>query len=173
MGRKVKYTYEFKLRCVKAVLNECRSVKSVAKEHGFNEANLRLWVGFYQTYGISGLKARQSQHYDKAFKLKVIETMNKEFLSLRAACVRFNIPSDSLLISWKRAYESKGLSGLANQPRGRPKTMKQPIKRKPKKSDKPLTREEELLRENEYLKAENELLKKLHALAQIKKKQKP
>ena len=51
--------------------------------------------------------------------------------------------------------------------------MKHPIKRKPKKSDKPLTREEELLRENEYLKAENELLKKLHALAQIKKKRKP
>lgn len=51
--------------------------------------------------------------------------------------------------------------------------MKQPIKRKPRKSTKPLTREEELLKENEYLRAENELLKKLQALVQTDKKQKP
>ncbi len=37
------------------------------------------------------------------------------------------------------------------------------------KSDKPLTREEELLKENEKLRCENDLLKKLHALAKPKK----
>ncbi|WP_443947650.1 hypothetical protein ACJVDH_16675 [Pedobacter sp. AW1-32] len=51
--------------------------------------------------------------------------------------------------------------------------MKLPVKRKAKKPAHPLTREEELLKENEYLRAENELLKKLQALAQTKKKQKP
>jgi len=51
--------------------------------------------------------------------------------------------------------------------------MKQPIKRKQRKSTRPLTREEELLSENEYLRAENELLKKLQALVQTNKKQKP
>jgi len=51
--------------------------------------------------------------------------------------------------------------------------MKPPIKRKPRKSAKPLSREEELLLENEYLRAQNELLKKLQALAQPSKKQKP
>jgi transposase len=51
--------------------------------------------------------------------------------------------------------------------------MQQPIKRKARKTTKPLTREEELLIENEYLKAENELLKKLQALVQTNKKQKP
>lgn len=51
--------------------------------------------------------------------------------------------------------------------------MKLPIKRKAKKPTRPLTREEELLKENEYLRAENELLKKLQALAQTSKKQKP
>jgi transposase len=51
--------------------------------------------------------------------------------------------------------------------------MKSSFKRKPRKSDKPMTREEELLKENEYLRAENELLKKLHALVQTRKKQEP
>ena len=39
-------------------------------------------------------------------------------------------------------------------------------KRKKRKSDKPLTREEELLLENEKLRCENALLKKLQALIQ-------
>jgi len=66
----------------------------------------------------------------------------------------------------------KGEAGLISKIKGRPPKMKPP---KPKngKSDKPLTREEELLKENKYLKAENELLKKLQALARSEKKQKP
>ena len=46
-------------------------------------------------------------------------------------------------------------------------------KRKKSKSDKPLTREEELLKENERLRCENELLKKLQALAQARINPKP
>jgi transposase len=51
--------------------------------------------------------------------------------------------------------------------------MKDPIKRKSKKASKPLTREEELLKELAYLRAENALLKKLQALVQAEKKHKP
>ena len=43
-------------------------------------------------------------------------------------------------------------------------------KRKKRKSDKPLTREEELLLEIEALRCENELLKKLQAVIQAKEK---
>ncbi len=175
MGRKTKYSYAFKLGCVEAVIKEHCSITSVAKEGGFQESNLRLWIGFYQKYGPSGLIPRaMCQHYEAAFKVRVIETIDKELLSLCSACVRFNIASESVIIQWRRAYESKGLAGLLPQKKGRPvKMQQQPIKRKPRKSSKPLTREEELLAENEYLRAENELLKKLQALAPTSKKQKP
>lgn len=53
------------------------------------------------------------------------------------------------------------------------KKANQQIKRKVRKSNKPLSREEELLQENEYLRAENALLKKLQALAQEENKRKP
>ena len=46
-------------------------------------------------------------------------------------------------------------------------------KRKKSKSGKPLTREEELLKENERLRCENELLKKLQALIQARRNPKP
>jgi transposase len=172
MSKRNKYTYAFRLQCVEAVLKDKRSVRAVAKEKGFEESNLRLWIGFYQQYGRSGLVSKGKRHYAADFKLKVLKAIDAECLSLREACVRFNIRSESVIINWRRAYELSGQPGLIAKPKGRPK-MKLPIKRKTRKSSKPLTREEELLLENEYLRAENELLKKLQALAQTSKKQKP
>ena len=173
MFKRNKYSYHFRLQCVKAVLNGKHSIEKVAREKQFDESNLRLWISFYEKYGKSGLKPRNKQHYTAEFKQQVLTTMDSELLSLRSACVRFNIPSESVIISWRKAYELNGQAGLISQRKGRPPQMKPPIKRKPRKSAKPLTREEELLRENEYLRAENELLKKLQALVQKNKKQKP
>lgn len=173
MFKRNKYNYEFRLHCVEAVLRGKRSVRAVATEKGFEVSNLRLWVSFYERYGKAGLMPRGKQHYDPAFKYQVLTTIDREHLSLRSACVRFNIPSESVIISWRKAFELKGPAGLNPQRKGRPPKMKQPIKRKPRKSTKPLTKEEELLKENEYLRAENELLKKLQALVQTSKKQKP
>jgi len=170
MFKRKKYGYEFRLQCVEAVLEGKGSVKSIARERGIEHSNLRLWVSFYEAYGEPGLESRVKQHYNSSFKLMVLKAIDRERLSLREACVRFNIPSESVIISWRHAYQSQGESGLIGKPKGRPVKMKSPIKRKAKQPARPLTREEELLKENEYLKAENELLKKLQALAQNKKK---
>jgi transposase len=171
--RKRKYSYQFRLRCVEAVLKGKRSCREVAREKGFEESNLRLWIGFYEAYGKSGLKRSGNQKYSLSFKLGVLSAIAKEHLSIRSAAVRFNIPSESVIVSWQKMFREKGEMGLIAKPKGRPIKMKEPIKRKRRKSSKPLTREEALLQENEYLRAENELLKKLQALAQMKKKQKP
>ena len=171
--RKKKYRYHFRLRCVEAVLKGKRSCMDVAREKGLHESDLRLWIGFYEAYGKLGLMPRRNQKYDPSFKLGVLKAIANEHLSLRSAAVRFKIPSQSVIISWQKLFSEKGEMGLIAKPKGRPIKMKEPIKRKRRKSAKPLTREEELLQENEYLRAENELLKKLQALAQTKKKQKP
>jgi transposase len=173
MGKRTKYDYDFRLRCVKAVLKGQDSVTSIAKENGIKRSNLQLWLTFYECYGEPGLNAKGNRHYDLSFKLSVLKAIEQEQLSLREACARFNIASDSVIRNWRKAYESEGQSGLIAKPKGRPPNMKLPIKRKAKTPARPLTREEELLKENEYLRAENELLKKLQALVQIKKKQKP
>ena len=173
MFKRNKYDYEFRLRCVEAALSGKDSIKGIAQKNGFEESNLRLWIGFYEHYGKAGLKPRPNRHYGISFKLEVLAAIDCELLSLRTACVRFNIPSESVIISWQKAYKLNGPLGLTPKIKGRPKMTKPLIKRKPRKSAKPLTKEEELLKENEYLKAENELLKKLQALVQTSKKQKP
>ena len=173
MNKRIKYDYKFRLQCVEAVVKYNRPARVVASEKGVIFSNLRLWLGFYRQYGKDGLKGREYQYYDVSFKLKVIQTIEKELLSLRQACIRFNIPSNSTIVNWKSVFETEGILGLSNKPKGRPPKMKPPIKRKARKSSKPLTREQELLEELEYLRAENALLKKLQALVQADKKQKP
>jgi transposase len=173
MNKRTKYDYKFRLQCVEAIVKNNRPARVVASEKGIVFSNLRLWLGFYRQYGKDGLKGRKYQYYDVSFKLKVIQTIEKELLSLREACIRFNVPSESTIVSWKRVFEAEGILGFNNKPKGRPPKMKPPIKRKARKSSKPLTREQELLEELEYLRAENALLKKLQALVQADKKQKP
>jgi len=164
MERKVKYNYEFKLRCVNEVLKETRSIGSIARENNIRSSNLCKWISFYRKFGKEGLLPRKNQSYSFDFKHHVLEVIQKKSLSLEEACVEFNIPSDSIIIRWQKNYKDKGISGLECKPKGRPRSMT--FKRTKKKSSKPLTREEELLREIESLKCENDLLKKFNALVQ-------
>lgn len=175
MERKVKYSYEFKLRCVMEVLKKHRSAGSVAMANGFDGSNLRKWISVYNQFGSAGLLPRMNQKYSADFKMKVLLHLEKKSLSLKEACLKFNIPSSSVVIQWQRSYARDGSAGLITKPRGRPPMN---FKRAKKKSDKPLTREEELLKENEALRAENALLKKFNALIQAeelqqKQKRKP
>ena len=171
MERKVKYGYSFKYECVELVLKHHYSIKSVSIQKGPCESNIRKWVLLYRTYGKTGLLSRKNQDYSVDFKLKVLKDIDKEHLSLSETRLKFNISSDSIILKWQRDFTTFGIEGLQPKQRGRPISMSD-YKRKKRKSDKPLTREE-LLKENERLRCENELLKKLQALIQARKNPKP
>ena len=155
MERKVKYDYTFKLECVKLVLEKHYSCNYVSLEKGLNESNIRKWVGFYRQYGCIGLLPRKNQSYSVNFKLEVLKSIDNDLLSLRDVSIKFNIPDAAIIVKWKKDFANFGLKGLQPKQRGRPKSM-DINKRKKRKSDKPLTREEELLLENEALRCENE-----------------
>lgn len=172
MERKVKYDYAFKLECVELVLNKHYSDGYVSRMKQIPRWNIRKWVIFYKTYGEIGLLSRINKSYSGDFKLKVLKSIEKESLSLMQAGIRFNIPSISIILKWKKDFANFGLEGLQPKQKGRPVSMSNHKSRK-SKSDKLLTREQELLKENERLRCENELLKKLQALIQARKNPKP
>ncbi|HEX9150723.1 MAG TPA: transposase [Flavobacterium sp.] len=170
MERKVKYNYEFKLRCVEEVLKKHQSVTTTANKNGLATTNLKEWISYYIQFGNEGLLPRQENaSYSVDFKLKVLQTIQKNSLSLGKACLIFDIRAKSTILGWQRKYTKEGLAGLELKLKGRPTPMNS--KRAKKTPDKPLTREEELLRENEYLRCEIALLKKFNALIQAKKLQ--
>ena len=172
MGKKVKYDYAFKLECVELVLKKHYSEGYVSKLKQIPRWNIRKWVSFYKTYGEISLLQRINQSYSAEFKLKVLKIVERESLSLMETGIRFNIPNIAIVSKWKKDFANFGIEGLQPKPKGRPISMSD-YKRKKRKSDKPLTREEELLKENERLRCENELLKKLQALIQARRNPKP
>lgn len=177
MIKKKKHSPEFKLHCVRQMLEQYRSAKSLSNEYGITYSLFEDWLRLYEYHGASGLLPRKGKRvFIPSFKLSVLTAIREEKLSLREAVLRFELSSDAGILEWQKRFDKFGLAGLNPRPKGRlPMADKenQANKRKPRKSDKPLTREEELLRENEYLRAENALLKKLQALVQPENKRKP
>ncbi|OWP82589.1 hypothetical protein BWK59_15095, partial [Flavobacterium davisii] len=129
------------------------------------------WISRYQEFGNKGLfPIQKNKNYNAEFKLKVLKTIKNKSLSLSKACLLFNISSSAIIRRWQIRYIEEGLTGLKPKTKGRPNVMN--FKRKQRKTDKPLTREEALLLENEALRCELEYLKKLQALIQIEEKAK-
>ncbi|NOW99218.1 helix-turn-helix domain-containing protein [Mucilaginibacter sp. SG564] len=164
MIRYKKHKTEFKLKLIKAHEGG-ESINSLSKRWNISTSQIRKWIDQYNSSGLQGISRKGKQQYSEEFKLTVVQAYVQKNLSLRDCCLQFGIPSIGIVSVWVQAHEHLGAKGLISQPKGR-KAVKE---KKPRaKTDKPLTRLEELEKENLYLRAENELLKKLEALAQNK-----
>lgn len=166
MERKVKYDLALKLKCVKLVEEQCQSPTTVSQQYGVHLRQLRCWRASYRKLGLQGLISTKKNIYSAEFKLKVIRAIEHLGLSLSEAKFKFNIPEASIISVWRRKFATFGLDGLLPKRKGRPPKDMNTNKRKPRKSNKPLTREEELLIENEKLRCELAFIKKYNALVQ-------
>ena len=86
----------------------------------------------------------------------VVESMEKEHLSIYTAMREFGINDHKMIERWERIYLEEGPEGLSVERRGRGSTGRS--KKLPKEV------EEDLLAEVRRLRAENDYLKKLQAL---------
>src|SRR5699024_11824053 len=84
------------------------------------------------------------------------DVCSSDLESFNNIALHFDIPEPSLIYSWYKLWQSKGIDGLS-KPKGRPSMSKKPKK----KTDKKLTKEQQLEKEIELLRAENAYLKKL------------
>ena len=87
----------------------------------------------------------------------VVETMEKEHLSIHATMQEFGINDHKIIERWERIYLAEGPEGLAIERRGRG-SKGRPLKQLPKRV------EEDLLAEVQRLRAENDYQKKWQAL---------
>ena len=102
-------------------------------------------------------KGVPNKRYTPEFKRMVVETMEKEHLSIYAAMQEFGINDHKIIERWERIYLEEGPEGLAIERRGR-SSKDRPPKQLPKQV------EEDLLAEVQRLRAENDYLKNLQAL---------
>lgn len=167
MAKNRKHSADFKLQIIKDN-QQGDSIRSLSGKWNISTSLIRKWIDHHSSNGAKGLLPKSPVYHTKKFKLNVVKAYKDKGLSLRDCCLQFNIPTQSTICSWIAKYEQLGLNGLREQ-KGGPKTMK---KDKPvSKKAAPLTRLEELEKENLYLRAENDFLKKLDALTQKKQTQ--
>lgn len=171
MNIKRSFTSEFKLEQVLKYLENHQSYIAISNEAGIDHSVLRRWVSLYQSKGILGLEINKAKTtFSLDFKLKVVRDIIANNLSYFDASIKFEVPISSIF-QWKKDFSIFGKKGLYPKPKGRPKSMSN-YKGRKRKSDKSLTREEELLLENEALRCELDYLKKLQALIQAEEKAK-
>ena len=94
-------------------------------------------------------KGVPNKRYTPEYKRMVVETMEKEHLSIYAAMQEFGINDHKIIERWERIYLEEGPEGLAIERRGR-SSKGRPPKQLPKQV------EENLLAEVQRLRAEND-----------------
>lgn len=162
-----KFSIEEKERIVLSVLEEgSDSYHSIARKYNTSHRLISLWVDSYKVHGRSGLSFNNDLSYTGGFKLKLLQEMHSDGLSLHQLSVKYLI-SPSVLSAWNSQYKEGGATALfMNKRKGRPSKAcsKQKTKKEPS-----LSPEEKLIKQNELLRAENDYLKKLQALIQDQK----
>ena len=156
-----KYNFEFKLAVVNAYLAGEGGYKSLAEQFSIaNKSTVTKWVKIYEAMGEAGLKRRKTdKSYSVQLKSDVLQYKLRTEESYQSVALKFGIHEPSIIANWMRIWREKGIDGLS-KPKGRPSMNK---KKKQKKDDKMLTKEQQLEREIELLRAENAYLKKLRA----------
>jgi len=161
-----RFSIEEKEQVVQSILNGIESYHSVGRKLNTSHRLISLWVDSYKVHGRCGLSFKNDLSYTGEFKLKLLQEMRSEGLSLHQLSVKYLI-SPSILSTWKGQYKEDGATALfMNKRKGRPSKAFNKQKTTQKTS---LSNEEKLLKENELLRAENDYLKKLQALIQDQK----
>ena len=169
----MKYSYEFKLECVKNYKEGKQNIKPDGVTIKNFRDKVRLWVRSFDLYGPDGLKHKQFNKdwtKEERYELvaKVLAGQPNKSVAIEAGI------NDGQLYQWVQKYKQHGLDGLELKHKGRPPKggyiMTKSKKDKPTKLTQSEKEELILLREKEkYLEAENAYLKKLAALT-VKKK---
>lgn len=166
----MKLTKESKIEIIN-LLNEGMSYTKVAKLFNVNTSTIGDLKRAYNKYGDSALEVKNTHiTYTADFKLQIVELI-KDGHGIRDIASKYDL-RHSMIIQWVQKYDEFGYNGLKIDQRGRPKMKKNDNVSNINEND--LTPEEkvkQLEKENELLKMENEYLKKLDALVQVRLKQ--
>src|SRR5690625_2370547 len=122
-----KFDLAFKLNIDETYLAGERDYLTIAKKHCMtSKSNIRKWVRIYLKYGRNGLEGKKkNKKYPVQFKVSVIEYKLRTGESFNNIALHFDIPEPSLIYSWYKLWQSKGIDGLS-KPKGRPSMHKKP-----------------------------------------------
>ena len=167
-----KYSYEFKMKIVRAYLNGEGGYSYLSKKYGVSaHKSIEEWVYAYREFGKEGLmRSRQNNNYSFQFKLSMVELYLSSEVSYQELALSQGINNPSLITRWVNDFRIAGPDALRLKKNGRKKTLDIKEFKNPSKSneEKPVDTSAEHVKEleNELLKLriENAYLKELRRL---------
>ena len=157
----IKHTFSERLLSVQRYLSG-DPCALIARELGLRETDIPIYVALYNKYGELGLHKQPNVRASYRLKLQVVDDYQEHLLSLADIVVKYGV-SRASVHRWCQMARTKGHDSLSLvKLRGRPpKDMS-----KQSNPKEPLTELERLQAEVRYLRAENDLLKKVKALVE-------
>ena len=113
MSGRSKYAPELKMRICEEYLASELSMKQLCHKYGvvFNEkansCKVYKWLALYKERGVSAFEQRVGNRtYSKEFKTLAVEEYLSGKGSLLEICIKYDIPSDSILLKWIQCYNA-------------------------------------------------------------------
>lgn len=126
MGRKTKYSKEFKLEIIKRYLQGV-SASTLANEYGMTNSMRReilKWVRKHKEIGESAFdESSTNKSYSRDIKLQVIQDYINGVDSLEGLANKYNISNKSIVMNWVKKYND-GIKINDYNPKGDVYTMK-------------------------------------------------
>ena len=148
------------------------TISSLAKSFNVYKSTINYLIALIEKHGYDILRNDKNKYYSKEFKLQTINRVLVNFESARSVAIDIGLISRGILDNWLSKFKENGYN-ILEKPKGRPSKMK---KNNKNIENKELSKVEQLEKELEYLRAENEVLKKLREIrlkqSQTKRKQK-
>ena len=145
------------------------SVLNLSKEYGIRHSGIKYLIRLIDLHGIEILRENENRHYSPELKLEIINKVLIQNQPIWTTSLEYGLPGDGTLHSWINRYKADGYV-IIEKKKGKPPTMNK--ESKPIKALEEMTPEEKNKYYEErllYLEAENEYLKKLHAVVQARK----
>ena len=162
-----KFKNTHKLEAIARYQTHSESVIEIAKSIGANHEVVRMWIKQFEYHGFAAFEKSYTS-YTTQFKMDVLKYMQENGVSSNEAAVIFKISSPGMIRNWRTQLEKGKLDALFPKKKGRP-SMKKETNKQPKQA--PVEGSPEALQaEIDRLRMENEYLKKLNALVQLKEK---
>ncbi|MFC3041888.1 IS3 family transposase, partial [Virgibacillus xinjiangensis] len=155
----------FKYMVARRYLDERISYRDLSDEVGVDHSTLRHWVKMVEYHGANAFTDTYT-NYTPAFKMIVVERIEKEGASIRDAAAFYKIPDISMVRRWKKKWDLGGEDAFTSCRR----KERYPVKKKQPSSSHSNDSMDDLKAELEYLRMENEYFKKVECLSSRKGK---
>lgn len=148
---------------------EGKGATELTREYGIHQTKIKYLVRLLNRHGPEILRQEENRKYSKELKEEMISKVLQESQSVKSTAIEYGLPSDEMLARWIRSYRENGYVILEKKKGRQPMKEKKPKEEKTYDDMTAAEKIEYLEKKNLYLEAENEYLKKLHAVVQARK----